>query len=133
MTVPTKTGDIVAGNSTDTGKTSELPDRYSPDWIAKMDGRTTLAKAVTDRLQALQVDLGGPSELSYQEKALCKRIVWLECLIETREAQLAKGEEIDEGKHTQSVNALVGLLKAVGLQRRAAHVPSLRQYLEARS
>ena len=115
-----------------TSKSAELPPRYSSDWLARIDGRTKLAQAARMRLDDLHANLGGRDALSYQERSLCKRIVWLEAQIEQREAALARGEEIDEGRHTQSVNALVGLLKTIGLQRRQRDVPTLSEYLANR-
>ncbi len=113
-------------------KQADIPQQYSPDWIARLDGRTRLAQAVRQRLDALQSDLGSEAALSYQERSLCRRAVWLECLIEQREAALAKGQEIDEGSHTQSINALMGVWKALGLKRRSREVPSLGEYLAKR-
>ena len=110
----------------------DLPQRYSADWIEKLDGRTTLAKVVQSRLAELQADLGGPGALSYQERSLTRRAVWLEALIESREAALARGEEIEEGAHTQSINSLMGVWKALGLQRRAKDVTDLATYLRSK-
>ena len=111
---------------------AELPQRYAADWIEKLDGRTTLAKVVQSRLAELQADLGGLHSLSYQERSLTRRAVWLEALIESREAALARGEEIEEGAHVQSVNALMGVWKALGLQRRAKDVTDLQAYLRSK-
>ena len=111
----------------------DLPQRYSADWIEKLDGRTTLAKVVQSRLAELQADLGGLQSLSYQERSLTRRAVWLEALIESREAALARGEEIEEGAHVQSVNALMGVWKALGLQRRAKDVTDLATYLRSKA
>ncbi|OOC11335.1 hypothetical protein [Thioalkalivibrio halophilus] len=114
-------------------KQAEIPARYSSDWIESLDGRTRLAQAARARLDALQADLGGADALSYQRRSLAKRIVWLEVQIEQREAALARGEEIDEARHTNNVNTLVGLLKSVGLDRKAKDVPDLATYLQQRS
>ena len=133
MTVPTKIGDIVASCSTDTGKTSELPERYSEDWLAKLDGRTAIARVIRDRLEDLQTDLGGRDQLSYQQRSLTKRAVWMECIIEQQEIALSRGEAVDQGKLTQAVNSLIGLLKTLGLERKAKDVPTLQQYLASRA
>lgn len=111
---------------------SGLPLRYSADWIEKLDGRTTLAKVVQSRLAELQADLGGLDALSYQERSLTRRAVWLEALIESREAALARGEEIEEGAHVQSINALIGVWKALGLHRRQKDVTDLQSYLRSK-
>lgn len=113
-------------------KSTEVPASYRADWIEALDGRTRLARAVHERLATLYSDLGGGADgggLSYQQRSLCRRVVWLEVLIETRESALARGQAIDEGAHTQSVNALSGLLSKLGLARRAREAPSLDDYL----
>lgn len=110
-------------------RTAEIPATYSPDWLEKLDGRTTIARAVQSRYSALTTDLGGHDALSYQRRSLCKRIVWLEAVIEQQEAALARGEDVDQGRMTQAVNTLVGLLKAIGLDR-VARECSLSEYLQ---
>lgn len=113
-------------------KNRELPPRYRSDWIEKMDGRTTLARVVNERYETLANDLGGIEVLSYQKRSLCKRAIWMEAIIEQQEAALSRGEEVDQGKLTQAVNTLIGLLKTLGLERQARDVPDLQQYLQRR-
>lgn len=111
------------------GKLRSLPTKYAADWLDRLDYRTAIARAVRQRFEALTNDLGGVDSLSYQERSLCSRIVWVEALLETREAAIAAGEEINEGAYVQGVNALVGLLRAVGFERRTKPLPSLQDYL----
>ena len=118
-------------NGTDTAKTSELPERYSEDWLAKLDGRTAIARVIRDRLEDLQTDLGGRDQLSYQQRSLAKRAIWMEAVIEQQEIALSRGEPVDQGKLTQAVNSLIGLLKTLGLERKARDIPSLRDYMES--
>ena len=115
-----------------TTKTDAIPPRYSPDWIESLDQRTSLARAVRDRLHHLESDMGGRDSLSYQRRSLAKRIVFMEALIERQEAAIARGEDVDEGKLTQATNTLVGLLKTVGLERRTRELTPA-EYLKGRS
>lgn len=114
-------------------KQTEIPQKYSHDWLEKLDGRTAIAKAVNERYHALTQDLGGADRLSYQRQSLCKRAIYLEAIIETQEAALSRGEEVDQGKLTQATNTLIGLLKTIGLDRVARDVPDLAEYLKARA
>src|SRR5690554_5135596 len=88
-------------------KHSSIPTDYSSDWLEKLDGRTRLAQACRQRYAALTDDLGGHDHLSYQRRSLAKRAVWLEAVIETQEAALARGEDVDQGRMTQALNSLM--------------------------
>lgn len=106
-------------------KQSALPDDYSADWIQRLDGRTRLAQAVRQRYAELTTDLGGHDALSYQRRSLAKRALWQEAVIEQMESALARGEDVDLGRMTQSVNSLQGLYKTLGLDRVAKPVDSI--------
>lgn len=116
----------------DTLKKTALPDRYDALWIERLDGRTRLAQSVRDRYAALTADLGGDDALSYQQRSLAKRALWIEASIESQEAALSRGEDVDAGRMTQQVNTLIGLYKTLGLKRQAREV-SLTDYIKARS
>lgn len=113
-------------------KQSALPDDYSADWIQRLDGRTRLAQAVRQRYTELTTDLGGHGALSYQRKSLAKRALWQEAVIEQMESALARGEDVDLGRMTQSVNSLQGLYKTLGLDRVQRDIPDLQTYLASR-
>ena len=114
-------------------KSSEIPDRYSADWLDKLDGRTAIARVIRDRLVDLQTDLGGVESLSYQQRSLAKRAIWMEAVIEQQELALARGDEVDQGKLTQAVNSLIGLFRHLGLERKAQDVPDLTKWIQERS
>ncbi|MDT8311885.1 MAG: hypothetical protein RQ732_10600 [Methylophaga sp.] len=113
-------------------KSDEIPTQYSNDWIEKLDGRTSLARAVQSRYATLAQDLGGINHLSYQRRSLCKRAIYMEAIIEQQEAALSRGEEIDQGRLTQAVNTLIGLLKTLGLERITKEV-SLGEFIRGKS
>ena len=106
-----------------------LPAEFKPKFLDHLDGRTQAARMLRRRLAELQADLGGEEQLSYAKRALCRRVIWLESFLETQEAKAAEGGEVNIGQQVQAINSLVGLLKALGLERRAREVPDLRQYL----
>jgi hypothetical protein len=64
---------------------------------------------------------------------LVKRLLWLECVVESKEQQLADGIEVDLGGYTQAVNSLLGLLRALGLERKTRPVRRLREHLQDRA
>lgn len=111
-------------------KQSALPDDYAPDFLEKLDGRSSLSRAVRSRYAELVSDLGG--DLSYQRRSMCKRVIWLEATIEQAEAALARGEEVDLGSLTQRINSMIGLYKTLGLDR-VAREANLSDFLARRS
>jgi hypothetical protein len=57
----------------------------------------------------------------------------LELVVEHAEQRLATGQEVDVGRHTQAVNALVGLYRVIGLERRQRPLRSLREVMAEES
>lgn len=101
---------------------TQIPTEYAPDWLEKLDGRTRMAQVINARYQSLTNDLGGVEQLSYQQRSLARRALWFEAMLEQWEAALARGEDVDPGKLTNTTNTLIGLYKALGLQRQSREV-----------
>jgi hypothetical protein len=107
---------------------TSVPTKFDPDFIDRLSKRYSLARVVQDRRAALEAHCGG--DLSYVQRSLVKRLVWLELLTETYEQRVANGEEVDVGALTQLNNTLKGLYKDVGLKRTARPVRSLRDVMQ---
>ena len=108
-----------------------LPDRFTPRFLDRLDGRTSAARALRQRLAELESDLGG--ELSYQQGSLARRVIWLESWLETQEAKAADGEDVQIGQQVQAINSLIGLYRILGIARQARDVPTLQQYLKSKA
>lgn len=107
---------------------TKIPDKYDPQFIENLDGRTTLARIIPARRSAIEADMGGADALSYARRSLVKRVVWLECVVETYEQTLAKGGECDLGAYTQAINSLLGLFRLLGLERKQKTVRRLHEH-----
>ena len=70
-----------------------------------------------DRYKLLTDDLGGVERLSYQQRSLAERALWLEYWLATQERELASGNDFDIGKWVQAVNGLQGIFGKLGLTR----------------
>lgn len=103
--------------------------KYSTDWMQTLDGRTAIAQELRQRHSALCNDLGGYDVLSYQERAMIDRCIFLEYHLQQEEMKLATGAEFDSGKWVQSCNALSGLFAKLGLNKRVKEVGTLTQYV----
>ncbi len=108
-----------------------IPDRYSPDFAERLDGRTHVAKTILGRIEAIESDMGGADGLSHARRSLIRRVVWLEAVIEHSEQRLAAGDGIDLGGHTQAINTLIGLYRLLGLERRTRKVRTLREVMSS--
>lgn len=113
-------------------KTKTVPDRYSPGWMQQLDGRTQLAQELRNRYQALASDLGGHDSLSYQERSLVDRALFLELHLQQEEERLASGKDFDSGKWVQACNALSGIFAKLGLHKRTKDVPDLASFIQSR-
>jgi hypothetical protein len=119
-------------NGTETGKSEQVPDRYMSGWLTALDGRLSLARELRARYSELTDDLGGADRLSYAQRSLCERALWLEYWLTQQERELASGKDFDAGKWTQACNALSGLFAKLGLQRKVRDVPDLATFLAKR-
>lgn len=113
----------VAGQQTT--KATDLPSRYDERFTEQLDGRFRIAREVRGRLAAVHADLGGEESLSYLQRSLAKRYVWLELHHEADEALIARGQTVDIGKHTQRLNSLIGLARTLGIERRPKVIKGL--------
>jgi len=114
------------------GRYNVLPDEFTPRFLDALDGRTVVAKTLRARLSEIMADLGGEDQLSYAQRSLVRRAVWLESWIETQEAAAAEGEQVDIGRQVQALNSLVGLWRTLGLERRQKNAPTLQEYLRSK-
>src|SRR5262245_21563039 len=107
-------------------KPQEVPAKFRTGFLAELDGRTDLAKALRANYDAIVADVGGKEDVGHVKAALVERFVWLEAILQTIEAGLVKGgiDKADAlGKWIQAVNALSGLAKVLGVDRKARSMP----------
>ena len=100
-------------------------------WLESLDGRTKVAHHLRGRHNALCNDLGGIEKLSYQQRALVDRAIFLEFQLQQLEQVLVAGKGFDPGAWVQACNALSGLFSKLGLRKQAKEVPTLHQYVMA--
>jgi hypothetical protein len=113
--------------------TKEIPRKYKAGWLEQLDGRMALAQDMRQRFQEFARDLGGVDELSYSQKSLIERALWLEYWLSTQERTLANGEPFDVSRWIQAANSLQGLMHKLGLERREPSAITLQDYIKARS
>ena len=67
------------------------PAKFATGWLEQLDGRTGIAQAMRERHRAFTDDLGGITRLSYAQRSLVERALWLEFWLQTQEQALASG------------------------------------------
>src|SRR4051794_27760251 len=78
-------------------KPQVLPVRFRAGFLAELDGRTDLAKALRANYEAIVEDVGGRDDVGHVKAALVERFVWLEAILQTIEHEMAQGK-IDKGE-----------------------------------
>jgi len=121
-----------AQNNTDSPKERPVSVKFANGWLDGLDGRLGLARELRQRFKTLTNDLGGSDSLSYAQRSLCERALWLEYWLATQEKDLANGGEFDVGKWVQAANSLQGIFYKLGLERKAKDVPSLQDWIKGR-
>lgn len=110
-------------------KLQTTPRKFTQGWLEQLDKRTDTAKQMRERFQSFTQDLGGAERLSYAQRSLVERALWLEFWLASQERELAEGKEFDVSRWVQAANSLQGIMSKLGLERVAREVPSLREYI----
>jgi len=108
------------------------PDKFAQGWLSELDGRTGIAQVMRQRYDDFTADLGGADRLSYAQRSLVERALWLEYWLAQQEQGLATGAEFDVGKWVQAANSLQGILSKLGLERATRDVPNLSEFIARR-
>jgi hypothetical protein len=110
-------------------KAPTIPARFEPKFWSDSDLRLARVKAIRHRYEMLKEHCNGDS--SYQRDLLCQRVAFISVILETNEVSALSGGGLELGAYIQAANGLLGLLKALGLERHVKKVGDLRTYLEA--
>jgi hypothetical protein len=117
-------------------KSKTLPIKYSKGFLDKLDGRTELAQQLHAAYTELTDDLGGTDSLSHVKKVLAEKFCWLSAILRGIELQIAEGRRKDSGellaKWVQGLNALTGLARSLGLERKARKLDDLQSYVRSK-
>jgi hypothetical protein len=108
-------------------KEISIPARFTPRFFDVLDGRCGVVKEIHKRYKRLKADTNANN---YQKDLLCQRAVFIAIQLETMECVAAQTGEQDPGVYTQMVNTLMGLLKTLGIESKAANVVNLKAYVD---
>jgi hypothetical protein len=101
---------------------ARVPKRFLPRFWENADQRQVAIREIKRRYALLRKDAGADS---FQRDLLAQRAIFISVQLETMEVEASEGGDFNSGHYTQMVNALTGLLKALGLEKRATAQPWL--------
>jgi hypothetical protein len=110
-------------------KKQSLPTRFEPQFWLQADGRSAAVREIKRRRKILRQDVGCDS---YQKELLIDRLVFSTVMIESMELEATETGRFDSGRYVVLVNTAVGLLKALGLERKFRDAKTLTTYLAER-
>ena len=101
-------------------KLRELPAKFEPGFMSRMDGRLAVAQKLQAGFNEIVSDLGGPDDLSHLKRSLAERATFLEHVIRVFECEYVEGKVAKDeiGSWVQATNALTGLAKTLGIDRK---------------
>jgi len=101
-----------------------LPARFRTGYAWRIDRRCAAAREIAADLTELWQDLGGVDMLSAQQRTLAERVVFLRRQLLEHETGVLQGQKglLEPNEYSAALNSLVGLLKALGIARRARTV-----------
>ena len=105
---------------------NQVPVTFEPKFWLKVDQRSVAAREIRRRFNKLKRDA---KVNSAQKELLAERAVFLAVLLESQEVDAAKTGKIEQGRYVQGVNALIGILKALGLEKQIDKVINLKTYV----
>ncbi|HWA25698.1 MAG TPA: hypothetical protein VG734_08565 [Lacunisphaera sp.] len=111
-------------------KTVTLSGAFEPRFWEDADGRVAIVREIRTRYEQLKADAQADST---QKDLIAQRAVFVAIQLETMERTACETGKIDAGVYTQMVNCLTGLLKALGLERKAKPVGDLKSYVNGRA
>ena len=112
------------------GRPPTVPKRFRPLFWEDQDQRNGTIRAIRRRCRELKEHTGADSA---QKDLLVQRATFISLQLETMEIEtVATGEPFDSGRYAQMSNALLGILKTLGLNRHVRDVTDLKDYLKRR-
>ena len=107
-----------------------VPTSFDPNFLDRLGSDSLFAAAVIETAQAITTDLGGTAGLSNNMQTLIRKLAFLKALSADIERRIVAGAHVDLDHYVLLVNTILGLARAIGLERRQKPLRSLRQVMD---
>lgn len=113
-------------------KLADIPAKYEPGFLLQMDKRRDLTQRLRATFDEIVDDTGGEDAQTRLRMSLIERFVFLEEVLRRWEVEIVTKPAENEqllSRWVQASNALVGIAKQIGLERRLRNVVDLKSYV----
>jgi len=113
------------------GKYLTMPE-WADDFLDLIDARSRLGLKLRHRLELLEWDVsaGAPDRLSYIQRSMIRRALWLEARLEIDEAMIMTDTPVSAGSHSTLLNSLTNVYRLLGVNPTIKRVPTLHEYID---
>ena len=96
-------------------KPQVLPEKFKAGFLASLDKRTDLAKALRANYEEIVKDIGGEHDVGHVKAASVERFCYLEVVLQSLDQMVSGATSRTEaiGRWIQAVNSLSGLAKVL--------------------
>lgn len=94
-----------------------MQEEHESNWLDSLDGRTSVASELQKRHKEFCEDLGGYSSLSYSQRSLVSRALFLEYHLQEQECLMVTGGDFDSKKWISACGCLHRILNTLGLSK----------------
>jgi len=110
-------------------KTASIQKSFVPKFWELADNRVAVIKAVKRRAEQIKQDCRADS---IQKRIIAERACFVSIRLESMEIDSIQSGTFDNGQYCALNNTLLGLLKSLGLERKAKQVMNLKSYIESK-
>lgn len=107
----------------------KIPEAYRDDFVRCLDRATPMGQEMQRRYEKVLSDHGGEDALSEVKRSTVEDWAGLAVLVKMLWTMLGAGEQVDIGALSQLLNVKLGTSRAIGFERQARPVRSLREVM----
>jgi hypothetical protein len=97
------------------------------------DGNSAWSRCYRDLVAAYASDLGGWDDLTSAQRAIVRRIAYMDCELEEMEGSRSKSEPVDFDRYARNAVRQRNLLDLIGLERRPKEVTDIVTYVRLKA
>jgi hypothetical protein len=107
------------GRKNVSSKEQQLPAAFSRGFLASLDGRTEICKALNSRRLKVIQDLGGDENIGRIKMTLIEKYIFAKAHLQSLEYEIVEGAEAAKfDEWTKRLNSVLQIAKMLGIERK---------------